>query len=111
MSPAIAQAYGAATVSLIRYWSILAELQLRYQRILMQAAAASARKQTAGPPTECRMLADEVRAFLREIGDAATQEARRLQQELEAISESVARAADQATPSQPQHRRRHAVKR
>lgn len=109
MSPAIAQACGIATVSLMRYWSILAELQLRYQRSLMQAAAARAKGQAASP-TECRLLADEVRAFLRGIGDAATLEARRMQQELEKVGEAVARAADQATPSQHPHRRRHEVK-
>jgi ElaB/YqjD/DUF883 family membrane-anchored ribosome-binding protein len=82
---------------------------LRHQASLMQVATRT-RGQAAASPTECRMLADEVRAFLREIGDAATQEARRLQQELEKLNESVARAVDQATPSQHQHRRRHEVK-
>jgi hypothetical protein len=56
-----------------------------------QAAAAS--------PAGSRVLADELRAYLREVGDAAMQEARRLQHELEAVSESIAEVADQATPS------------
>jgi hypothetical protein len=110
MSPAIAQACGAAAVSLMRYWRVLAELHLRYQASLMQAAAGRAKGQTVASPTECRVLADEVRAFLREIGDATTQEARRLQQELEKIGESIARAVDQGAPQQHQHRRRHEVK-
>jgi outer membrane murein-binding lipoprotein Lpp len=110
MSPAIAQASGATAMSLMRYWRILAEVQLRYQRSLMQDAAARAGRQAAGSPADCRIHADEVRAFLREIGDAATQEARRLQQELEKIGESVAQAADKATPSQHPHRRWHEVK-
>jgi hypothetical protein len=57
------------------------------------------------------VLADELRAFLREIGEAATQEARRLQMELEQVGEAVARAATPAKqPPHPDHRRRHRVK-
>ena len=46
----------------------------------MQAVADRATGQAAASPAECRVLADELRAFLREVGDVATQEARRLQQ-------------------------------
>jgi hypothetical protein len=106
MSPAIAQACGVAAVSSMRYLRALAELHLRYQATLMEAAAGRSTASSTG----YRVLADEVRAFLREIGDAATQEARRLQLELEKVGESVARAADQATLSQHLHRRRHEVK-
>jgi len=46
------------------------------------------------PDGEGRVLADEVRACLREIGDVAMREARRLQMELERIGEAVARGLE-----------------
>ncbi len=112
MSPAMAQAYAVAVASTMRYWRTLAEIHSRRQASLMRATASRATGEAAASPLECRLLADEIRAFLREVGDAATQEARRLQRELETISESIARAADEATPSphQHQHLRRHEVK-
>ena len=118
MSPAIAQAGIVAAASTMRYWRALAELQARYQSSLMQAVADRSKGQTAAAPADGRLLADELRAFLREIGDAAMQEARRLQHELEAVSESIAQAADQETPSphfnpdhpERPHRRPHRVK-
>ena len=79
--------------------SVLAELHARYQGGLMRAVASRASGQAAVPASECRELADELRAWLREIGDAATREARRLQAELDAIGEEIAEAADAATPA------------
>jgi len=118
MSPAIAQAGMVAFASTIRYWRVLAELHARYQSSLMQVVADRATGQAAASPADCRVLADELRAFLRETGDAAMQEARRLQYELEQVSESIAQVVDQATPSphyhphhqERQHRRVHHVK-
>jgi len=119
MSPAIAQAGMVAAASTLRYWRTLAELQARYQSSLMQAVADRAMGQDgAASPADSRVLADDLRAFLREVGDAAMQEARRLQQELEQVSESIAQVADQATPSpyydpdhpERPHRRPHHVK-
>jgi hypothetical protein len=118
MSPAMAQACMVAAASTMRYWRALAELHARYQSSLMQAVADRATTgQAAASPADCRVLADELRAFLREIGDAATQEARRLQHELEEVSESIAQVADQVTPSphyhphqERPHRRPHHVK-
>jgi len=43
---------------------------------------------------EDRLLADELRACLRETGDVAEEEARRLQTELERIGEAVACSFD-----------------
>jgi hypothetical protein len=118
MSPAIAQAGMVAAASTLRYWRALAELHARYQSSLMQVVADRATGQAAAPPADCRVLADELRAFLRETGDAAMQEARRLQHELEQVSESIAQVADQVTPSphyhphhqERPHRRPHHVK-
>jgi hypothetical protein len=119
MSPAIAQAGMVAAASTLRYWRALAELQARYQSSLMQAVADRGTGQAAAAsPADSRVLADELRAFLREVGDAAMQEARRLQHELEQVSESIAQVADQVTPSphydpdhqERPHRRPHHVK-
>ena len=119
MSPAIAQAGIVAAASTLRYWRTLAELQARYHSSLMQAVAERGTEQAAAAsPADSRLLADELRAFLREVGDAAMQEARRLQHELEQVSESIAQVADQATPSphydpdhpERPHRRPHHVK-
>jgi hypothetical protein len=118
MSPAIAQAGMVAAASTMRYWRALAELHARYQSSLMQVVADRATGQAAASPADCRVLADELRAFLRETGDAAMQEARRLQHELEQVSESIAQVADQVTPSphyhphhqERPHRRPHHVK-
>ncbi len=119
MSPAIAQAGMVAAASTLRYWRSLAELQARYQSSLMQAVADRGTGQSAtASPADSRVLADELRAYLREVGDAAMLEARRLQYELEQVGESIAQAADQMTPSphhdpdhqERPHRRPHQVK-
>jgi hypothetical protein len=110
--PAVAEAYMVGASSAIRYWSTLADLGVRYEAGLVQAAADRVTGQNVASPAECRVLADELRAFLREIGDAATREARRLQLDLERVGETIAQAADQATPPPHPflHRRRHEVK-
>jgi len=112
MSPALAEAWMAGAASAIRYWSALAALGVRYETSLVQLVADRATGQSARPPAEQRALADELRAFLRGVGDAASREARLLQQNLERIGETIAEAADRATPSPypSQHRRRHEVK-
>jgi len=117
MSPAIAQAGLVAAASTVRYWRALAELHGRYRSSLMHAVADRGTGQAGVSPEDCRVLADELRAFLRKVGDAAMQEARRLQHELEAVSESIAQVADQVTPSphyppdqERPHRRPHHVK-
>jgi hypothetical protein len=111
LSPAMAEAGMIAVTSTLRYWRAMAEICARHQSSLMQAAMDRATDRSAASPAECRVLADELRGFLREIGDAATQEARRLQIELEQVGESIARATIQAEPPPyPEHRRRHRVK-
>jgi len=112
MSPALAEAWMAGAASAIRYWSAVAALGVRYEASLVQLVADRATGQSARPPAEQRALADELRAFLRGVGDAASQEARLLQLNLERIGETIAEAADRATPSPYplQHRRWHEVK-
>jgi hypothetical protein len=72
---------------------------------MMQVLARRAVKQPSVPEGEDRLLVDELRAFLREIGDAAVQEARRLATELEQIGEVVARGVEQPRASQAYRRR------
>ena len=114
LSPLVAQAGLAAAASAFRYGRAIAELLAQYQSSLLQAAADRATGHAVASPAECRVLTDELRAFLRQVGDAAMQEARRLQQDLEVVGESIARTAGDATPTshpdQRPPRRTHRVK-
>jgi hypothetical protein len=102
MTPAVAQAWMVSTASTWRYWRALADIHARHQGSLTQAVIDRVTNQAAASPAECRVLADELRTYLREIGDAASLEARRLQAALEQVGEATARATDQASP--PAHR-------
>jgi hypothetical protein len=112
VSPALAEACMAGAVSAMRYWRTLAELGLRYEASLVQTVADRTTGRSVESATECRARADELRAFLRGVGDAANLEARLLQLSLERVGETIAEAADRATPSpRPYERhRRHEVK-
>jgi hypothetical protein len=110
----MARAWMVTVGSAVRYWRSLAEVQARYQGALVQAVVDRASGQAATPPSECRVLADELRTYLREIGDAAMLEARRLQAELDVIGEEIAHVADAATPAESGSdpmARRHRAKR
>jgi hypothetical protein len=112
VSPALAEACLVGATSAMRYWGAIAQLGLRYQASLAQAVADRTTGRTAASPAECRIHADELRAFLRGVADAANLEARLLQLNLERVDEKIAEAADQATPSPHpfEPRRRHEVK-
>lgn len=112
LSPTFVEACMVGTSSAIRCQIALAELVFRYGTSLAQAAADRATGRNVTAPSDCRVLADELRAFVRGIGDLATREARRLEYELERVGETIAQATDQATPppSPYQHRRRHQMK-
>lgn len=112
LSPALAHAYIACASSTGRYWGALAELFIRYETSLLKAAADRAATQGTDSVSESRVLADDLRALLREIGDAAAREAQRLQHDLAKVGEEIAQATDRATPSpHPGHtQRRHEVK-
>ncbi len=114
LSPAIAQACMVAAASALRYGRTIAEIMGRHQAGLLQAAMERGAGETAADPSAQRALADDLRAYLREIGDAAAQEARRLQHELEMVGESIAVVIDEATSpphaSSRPHPRRHQVK-
>ena len=112
ISPTLAEACMVGAASAMRYWGTLAELGLRYEASLAQTVADRTTGRSAASPAEIRLRADELRAFLRGVGDAANLEARRLQLNLERVGETIAEAADQATPSPHpyERRRRHEVK-
>lgn len=112
ISPTLAEACMVGAASAMRYWGTLAELGLRYEASLAQTVADRTTGRSAASPAEIRVRADELRAFLRGVGDAANLEARRLQLNLERVGETIAEAADQATPSPHpyERRRRHEVK-
>jgi hypothetical protein len=111
ISPALGEACMIGAASAMRYWSALAELGFRYEASLVQTVADQTTGRSALSPADSRAYADELRAFLRGVGDVANLEARLLQRDLERVSETIAQAADQATPSHHhERRRRHEVK-
>ena len=98
MRGAVTQAGAIAAASALRYGRALAEIQARHQASLISALI----EQNG---TDQRALGDDLRAWLREIGDAANQEARRLQSELDHLSELIAHIIAAGTPAPPrQHR-------
>jgi len=100
----MARAYTIAGVSGLRYWSRLAQIYGAHQAGLPQSLFADASNR-GHPTAERRTFAEEFRAYLREIGDASVQEARKFQSELEKLATDVATAAGSAdNPIQYQRR-------
>ena len=99
MRGAVTQAGAIAATSALRYGRALAEIHTRHQSALMRALLEQ-------DGTDQRALADDLRGWLREIGEAANQEARRLQSEaLHPLSELIAQIMAAGTPAPPrQHR-------
>ena len=105
----IARALMVEVTSTLRYWRGLAGVYSRHQGTLMQAAT---RRTMAPSPTseaENRLLVDELRALLREVGEVAMQEARRLENELAQIGDALAHGTGEPDPSVA-HRRRWKAK-
>jgi hypothetical protein len=105
LAPAMLQAASAASASAFRYWQELADIAARHQAPLLQAMRSP-------PPTEAARAADEqalaeaFRVALREAGDLAVFEARRLQRDFEGIAAEVARTvAGQPVTDVPFRRR------
>jgi hypothetical protein len=90
LSSLMIQTWLICATSTLRYWRDLTDVYARYQPVLIRSAAPRATPQPLTPDSEDRVSADEVRACLREIGDVAMREARRLQTELERIGEVIA---------------------
>lgn len=98
LAPAMAEAAAAASASALRYWRDLAEISLRHQALLLQAATGAGGTDAAAAGAG-RGSVEAFRAALREVGDAALLEARRLQRDLEEIGEAAARADQETGPA------------
>lgn len=101
----LAQASAVALASTLRYGQGLAEVFARHQAGLAQAASARAAGEASLPPEQCRALADQLRAFLREISETALLEARRLEHELGQVSEAIAESQAPPADDRPYQRR------
>jgi hypothetical protein len=110
LSSQIPRALLVGMTSTLRYWRGLADVYGRHQGSLIEAAARRTMAPSPIAETEDRMLVDELRAFFREIGEVATQEARRLESELEQIGEALAHGAVQQPDFSAEYRRRWKAK-
>lgn len=106
--PALLEAWSIASGSALRYSQGLTEVFTRHQNAFVNAASA---RLTAPDTTreQKRAEAEELRRFLREVGETALLEARRLEHELEQLGEAVARGVTPPS-SEDEHQRRWAVK-
>lgn len=99
IAPLVARAVVVAAVSTLNYWRGLSEVYSKHQATILQWWTKHAMSQSPISEAERRLAAEELRTFLREVGDVALREARRLQGELQQIGESVASAASTADSS------------
>jgi hypothetical protein len=97
-----AQACLIASVGGLRYWRKLAQTYGAHQAAIMQSLSASV-NDSSRSEGEQRVLTDELRAYLREIGDVSVQEARAFQSELEKLAAEVANAGH--SDASPDYRR------
>ena len=107
MASLVAQSYLIAMVSGLRYWRRVAETFRTHESAIVQSLMARA----AVPRTsdqERRALIDEIRAYLREVGDISVQEARIVQTDLDKLAAEVAKVASNCDEST--HRRRWKTK-
>jgi hypothetical protein len=95
LSAALTNSWRISAASALRYGQALVAVQMRYQAAIFHTMSDRATGQTA----ENLVLADDVRAFLREIGETAEREARHLQSELAQVSEALAQAMAQPSPT------------
>ena len=103
LSPALAEAGSVAIGSAFRYGQGLAELFARHQGNLLKAATGHLSGEA--PSEQSRAEAEELRAFLRDVGETALLEARRLEHELTQLGEAVAQGAAPSAPDDPYKRR------
>lgn len=96
LAPIIGRAMLTAAGSSARYLRDMAVLCGKHQTSLVQLIGGNAAKQGL-TGQECRVAADELRAFLREAGETAALEAHRLQMELATLSEAVGEIAARDT--------------
>lgn len=100
----LGQTWMTATTSGVRYWARLAQMHGEHQPRLLQALLMGERSEY-----EHRAMIDELRAYVRDLGDLASQEARMLQSELDRLSGGLTAAVGSgAAPAQ--YRRRWRAK-
>ncbi len=100
----LGQTWMVAASSGFRYWRRLAEMYGEHQADLLQALMSSGVSED-----ERRATIDELRAYVRDLGDVSLQEARVLQSELERLSHGLAAAVGSGA-EHAQHRRRWRAK-
>jgi hypothetical protein len=103
-----AQACLIASMGGLRYWRKLAQTYGAHQAAILQSLSTNVNA-PGRSEVEQRVLTDELRAYLREIGDVSVQEARAFQSELEKLAAEVATAASSSDAS-PDYRRRWKAK-
>lgn len=94
----LAQAWMVAMLSGFRYWRRLAQLYDGRAALFTQFVAAGMQNLAE---QEQRRLIEELRSLMREAGDAASQEARRFEAELDRLSLALAVAATGDTAADP----------
>jgi hypothetical protein len=99
----VAQSYVIAASSGLRYLSRVAQTYGAHQAAVLSSLLGSGAGRHFSD-AERRNLTENIRAYLREMGDIAQQEARILQVELEKVGEGLARAADESATTPPHQR-------
>lgn len=100
----LGQTWMVAASSGLRYWARLAQTYGEHQAGLLRALMSTGRSED-----ERRAMIDELRAYMRDLGDVSLQEARVLQSELERLSHGLAAAVGPEAARNP-HRRRWRAK-
>jgi hypothetical protein len=108
MASFMAQLYLVIAAGGLRYWRKLLHTHSAHQAALLRSLAA-AQGDAKSSNKHDGVLADEIRAYLREIGDVSLQEARAFQVELEKLGAEMASGGEIAENS-PEYRRRWKAK-
>ncbi|MFN9545849.1 MAG: hypothetical protein ACK6AD_02090 [Cyanobacteriota bacterium] len=87
ISRALLQALGAAGTSSLNYGYSVQSIIYKYQSSLLELNLSN-----QDPSHKKSLLIDEIRGFLREIGDTASREGRSFQHQLAVITEQLAQA-------------------
>jgi len=108
MASFMAQLYLVAAGGGLRYWRKLLQTHSAHQAAILRSLAAA---EGDAKPSDKHdgVLADEIRAYLREIGEVSLQEARAFQVELEKLGAEMASGGETAENS-PEYRRRWKAK-
>lgn len=101
---ALAEVWGITSGSALRYGQGMSDVFARHQGALTNSLALQFTPGTTDEEQQRLADVEALRAFLREIGATAVFEARRLEQELEAIGENMAQRAAGQWPEDADHR-------